>query len=393
MRQATRLLVCALAAAAAMSMSAQAAASSPAGPAVELHKLGDFSAPVDIAQPHGPKKPVLVAENAGTIAVWRAGAELDHKFLDIRDLVDCGCGEEGLKSIAFDPGYRHNRRFYVLYTNTDGNTEVDSFERFRGSAVRANPASRQPVIVIPQDPSISDFGAVGDHEGDQLQFGPDGHLYISVGDGGCCYDPSDNARNLDSLHGKILRIDPKPNGGYAIPLDNPLVGKPGLDEIFAWGFRNPWRFSFDGDRIAIGDVGEATQEEVDYETIDAAAGGNFGWPEYEGTVLDDPSRPGPGTPLAPISTYPHSPPCTSLTGGYVVRDRKLRSLYGRYIYADFCSGELRSFVPALGGATDDEPLGLTVPRAGSFGQGVGGTIYVASHLGPVYRLDPVHGVR
>jgi len=381
MRQATRFLVIALGAVTAMC--AQAAASSDAGPTVELHKLGDFNAPVDVAQPRGSRGLVFVAENAGTIAVLRNGRELSHDFLDITDLVDCGCGEVGLKSIAFDPGYSHNRRFYVLYTNKDGDSEVDSFQRSRGSEVFAHATSRHQVIVIPEVPPDPPLG----HEGDDLQFGPDGHLYISVGDGGCCYDPSDQARSLDSLHGKILRIDPKPDGGYAIPNDNPLVGKPGLDEIFAWGLRNPWRFSFDGDRIAIGDVGESDQEEVDYETIDAANGANFGWPEYEGTLLDDSSRPGQGEPLAPIFTYPHTLGC-SVMGGYVVRDHRLGPLYGRYIYSDFCTGELRSFLPQLGGATDDQSLGLTVPYTSSFGRGAGNRIYVASWLGPTYRLDP-----
>ena len=150
MRQATRFLVIALGAVTAMC--AQAAASSDAGPTVELHKLGDFNAPVDVAQPRGSRGLVFVAENAGTIAVLRNGRELSHDFLDITDLVDCGCGEVGLKSIAFDPGYSHNRRFYVLYTNKDGDSEVDSFQRSRGSEVFAHATSRHQVIVIPEVP-------------------------------------------------------------------------------------------------------------------------------------------------------------------------------------------------------------------------------------------------
>jgi glucose/arabinose dehydrogenase len=356
-----------------------------ASAAVSLEKLGDFNQPVEVAQPPGVKGLLFVAENPGSIAVLSGGSELDHKFLDISDRVDCGCGERGLKSIAFDPGYKRNRRFYVLYTNTDGNTEVDSFERSPDSTTRADPNSGRQVIVIPLGPN-PDFCHC--HQGDQLQFGPGGHLYVSVGDGGCCYDPGDQARNLDDLHGKILRIDPAPAGGYTIPKDNPLVGKPGRDEIFAWGFRNPWRFSFDGDRIAIGDVGEHAQEEIDYETVAQAKGANFGWPEYEGTLLDDPLRPGPGPPVAPIFTYPHGPGC-AVTGGYVVGDRTLGALYGRYVYSDWCTGELRSFrPPTVGAATDDQPLGLIVPYPSSFGRGSDGRIYVASYLGPVYRLAP-----
>ena len=151
--------------------------------AVKLQKIGDFNAPVDVAQPRGANGLLFVVEDVGTVAVLRDGTEVDHKFLDISALVDCGCGEQGLKSIAFDPGYRNNRRLYVLYTNREGNTEVDMFERSPGSATQADESSRHQVIVIPLGPVQGPFR--GTHQGDQLQFGPDGHLYVSVGDGGC----------------------------------------------------------------------------------------------------------------------------------------------------------------------------------------------------------------
>jgi glucose/arabinose dehydrogenase len=345
---------------------------------LRLQKLAHFSSPDYVAQPPGSKQLVYVAEQGGTIAVARNGHKLGHKLLDITSRVE-DRNESGLSSMAFDPRYRHNRRFYVFYTRTDGNNEVDMFKRSRNSATRVAKGSRRRVILIPHPDT--------EHNGAQLQFGPDGHLYISSGDGGCCYDPSDHAYKLDTLLGKILRVDPKPNGGYTIPHGNPLVGKPGLDEIFAYGLRNPWRFSFDRKtgRIAIGDVGQDTEEEIDYETLNGARGANFGWPEYEGDQLDDSSRPGPGPPVFAIHTYPHGPGC-AVIGGYVVRDPSLGPLDGRYVYSDNCSGDLRSFQPHLSGATGDHSLDLSVPDSTSFGEGYHGRIYVASLDGPVYRL-------
>jgi glucose/arabinose dehydrogenase len=382
-------LALAAAVAGAATLGGQAVVSSPKATAgagqFRLHKIGDFDQPDYIAHPPGTTRSVVfVVERGGTIRVVRNGTELARPFLNIKSRVGTPT-DDGMGSIAFDPGYRYNRRFYVFYTRTDGNNEVDVFERSRHSAVRANQRSRRRVILIPHPNS-------GTHNGGQLQFGPDDHLYISSGDGGCCYDPFDQAYKLNTLLGKILRIDPTPDGGYTIPRGNPQVGKPGLDEIFAWGLRSPWRFSFDSEtgRIAIGDVGQDTTEEIDYDTLKGTRGANFGWPQYEGSQLVPPphdGRPGPGPPVFPIHTYPHRPGC-AVIGGYVVRDRQLGSLYGKYVYSDYCSGDVRALDPHLGpdAATGDHSLGLTVPQASSFGDGYNGRIYIASLDGPVYRL-------
>jgi hypothetical protein len=216
-------------------------------------------------------------------------------------------------------------------------------------------------------------------------------LWISTGDGELT-SPS-NARDLSSLLGKLLRIDPRPSGrpAYRIPADNPFVGVDGRDEIYSYGLRNPWRFSFDREtgNLAIGDVGEDRVEEVDYVERSAAGGANFGWPQFEGDRLFDPSLPGADPPTFPIHSYRHDHGNCGVIGGYVVRDRSLTSLRGRYLYADLCAGGLRSFVPRLDGVVDDRPLGPTVSRPSSFGEGRRGRIYVAAFDGgDVWRLEP-----
>ncbi len=222
-------------------------------------------------------------------------------------------------------------------------------------------------------------------------FGPDDLLYIGTGDGGVADDPQRNGQDLGSPLGKLLRIDPAPSSGepYAIPPDNPFVGEPGArPEVYAYGLRNPWRFSFDRDTgaLAIGDVGQNSLEEVDYVPAGAGRGANFGWSAYEGSERfnDDQEA---ADHVEPVLAYGRDEGC-SITGGYVVRDPELASLQGRYLYGDFCAGELRSFVPAKGEARDDRPLGLEVPSLSSFGEDSQGRIYATSLDGSVFRLVP-----
>jgi glucose/arabinose dehydrogenase len=353
-------------------------------PTLGLEKIGTFQSPMQVENAPGFRRLLFVVERAGTIAVVRSGHKLERRFLDIRDRVSTA-GEGGLFSIAFPADYRESRRFYVSYANSHGDIEVDEFKRRPRSLVRAAAWSRRKVLVV-------SHAGEDNHYGGQLQFGPDGLLYITTGDGGGADDVHDNARRLSKLLGKLLRIDPRQHGraGYAAPPGNPYVGGFGRDEIYAYGLRNPWRFSFDretGD-IAIGDVGQSAVEEVNYQTRLGAKGLNFGWPEYEGNEVHDPSRPGPDPHEPPVFTYPHST-CAhgcAITGGYVVRDPALSSLAGRYLYADFYVGDIHSFVPGLGGARDDRDTGLHVANLSSFGEGFGGQIYVSSLQGPVYKL-------
>ena len=348
---------------------------------VELRKLGEFDSPMYVDNAPGFKKLLFVVEQAGTIRVMRGRKRLGRPFLDIRERVELG-GEQGLLSVAFPPDYAKSGRFYVYYTVAGG--AANRVEEFRRSGpTTADPASRRTVLDLPH----ADFS---NHNGGQLQFGPDGRLYIGTGDGGGGGDPFDNAQDAGSPLGKLLRIDPRPGnaGAYGIPAGNPLAASPtGLGEVFSLGLRNPWRFSFDRKtrRISIGDVGQNRWEEVDYVKLDAANGANFGWNVFEGKHSFS-GGPTPARYVPPIHEYSHDGGNCAITGGYVVRDRKLKSLYGRYVYADLCPGELRSFVPKLTRARKDRRLGLDVPAPTSFGEGIKGRIYVASLEGGVWRL-------
>jgi glucose/arabinose dehydrogenase len=355
----------------------ETSAGAQAPPALELNKVGSFATPVHVDAAPGFPRLLFVVEKPGRIAVLRDGEKLTRPFLDIRERVNAD-GERGLLSMAFPSNYRKSRRFYVFYTRRNGDNKVAEFKRSRKHPARAAASSRRGVLPIPH-PETSN------HNGGQLQFGPDGYLYIGTGDGG---NNANAAANLDVLLGKLLRIDPRKRHGrgYTVPSSNPWVGRSGRNEIYAYGLRNPWRFSFDSvnGRLAIGDVGEGSREEVNYVTRAGARGANFGWPAWEG---DQPHAGDPGTdaPTFPIFTYPHPDGC-AVVGGYVVRDPGLPALAGRYVYTDLCHGDIRSFVPNLGGASDHQSTGLQVNSPTSFGEGPGGQIYVASLSGDVYRL-------
>jgi glucose/arabinose dehydrogenase len=359
----------------------------PAG-RVALRKVGEFEQPTYVAAAPGFPELLFVVEQPGRVEVLRRGHRLSRPFLDVEGLVGYDGGERGLLSIAFPPDYPSSRRFYVYYTDNAGNIRIEEFRR--RSATRAAPGSRRAVIEIPHPVNAN-------HNGGQLQFLGD-LLYFGTGDGGSGGDPPNNAQNRNSLLGKLLRIDPRPSGGrpYSAPADNPFVGAPGRDEIYSYGLRNPFRFSFDltsarQPRIAIGDVGQNRFEELDYTTVAAARGANFGWDAFEGFTPYTEENGGtrdPGGTTKPIMAYSHSRDggSCSIIGGYVVNDPHLASLRGRYVYSDYCSGELRSLRPHLRGAGDDRRLGLTVASPTSFGEDLRGRIYVCSQEGGVYRL-------
>jgi glucose/arabinose dehydrogenase len=366
-----------------------------AGPAarpggrVGLKRIGNFDSPVYVAATPAFPKLLFVVEQGGRVEVLRNGRRLRHPFLDISGMVSFE-GERGLLSIAFPPDYARRRRFYVYYTDNRGNIRIDEFRR--RSPTRAARGSRRAVIEIPHTQNTN-------HNGGQLQFLGD-LIYLATGDGGSEGDPPNNAQNKDVLLGKLLRIDPRPSGGkpYSIPSSNPFVGKPGRDEIYSYGLRNPFRFSFDtvsarAPRIAIADVGGDRFEELDYTTLGEASGANFGWDAFEGFSRYqgvDSGTPDPGGTVKPVFTYSHgrSGGC-SIIGGYVVGDRRLPSLLGRYVYTDYCDGQLRSLVPHRTRASGDRPIaGLSVVEPSSFGLDAQGRLYICSLTGPVYRLVP-----
>lgn len=356
---------------------------------IGLKQIGRFDAPAYVSGAPGFPNLLFVVEQPGRVEVLRNGRRIGHPFLDISSLVSYE-GERGLLSIAFPPDYARSRRFYVYYTDNAGNIRVDEFKR--KSATRAARGSRRAVIEIPHPVNAN-------HNGGQLQFLGD-LLYLGTGDGGSGGDPPNNAQNRHVLLGKLLRIDPRPSHGrpYSIPPTNPFAdGRGGRPEIYSYGLRNPFRFSFDAGsggqpRLVIGDVGQGRFEEIDYTTVAAAAGANFGWDAFEGfsPYRDENSgTPDPGGTTKPIFAYPHSRGGScAIIGGYVVGDPRLPSLRGRYVYADLCEGELRSLVPHLHRASGEHRLGLSVASPSSFGEDDQGRIYVCSLEGPVYRLVP-----
>jgi len=353
---------------------------------VRLTQIGDFESPVHVARApgRGSRRLLFVVEQGGRVMVVRNGVTLPTPFLDISDRVQFA-GEQGLLSIAFHTNYVRNRAFFVYYTNSSGDNEVVAFRRRRGSRMRAKLASAKRVILIPHPDDASN------HNGGQMAFGPDGLLYIAPGDGG---STPLAAQDPNSMLGKVLRIGPRRRGSrrpYLIPRGNPFVGRTGLDEIYSLGLRNPYRFSFDSltGALAIGDVGGGSREEVDFRSRGRGRGVNFGWPRFEGELLVNPSVSAAGA-VGPIHSYDHSSRC-AIIGGFVVRDRRLTSQYGRYVYIDLCDGVLRSLIPSQGGAGDDQAVGGGLPAVSnpsSFGEGSKRRLYLTSLNGPVYRLDP-----
>ena len=363
----------------------------PAAGAIKARKVANFRLPVAVTGAPGFKKLLFVTEQRGVVRVVRKGHKLRRPFLNIRSLVGYDGAERGLLSVAFPPDYRKSKRFYVDYTDQQGDINVVEFRR--RSATRARRGSARTVLQI-------DHRANANHNGGQLQFL--GHLlYISTGDGGGGGDPPNNAQNLNSLLGKILRIDPRPSGGapYSVPADNPFVGRAGRDEIFSYGLRNPWRFSFNkkgrgAPYIAIGDAGQDRFEEVEYQTVAQANGANFGWDALEGFgpyTGQDNGTPDPGGTTKPAHVYgTHADGNCTIIGGLVVHDRHLKRLRGRYLYSDFCAGDLRSFMPSPGKSRHDHRVGVHIDSPSSFGQDNRGRVYVTSLDGPLYRLVRGH---
>jgi glucose/arabinose dehydrogenase len=343
---------------------------------VKLEKVGDFEQPVYITQPPGGED-LYVAEREGTVRIVRGGQVVSTPALDISDRVTADGEEQGFLSIAFPPDFQSSHVVYAYYTGNDEDQHVVGYSVADDGSFDAG--SEREIL------HMEDFAS--NHNGGLLLFGPDRQLYIGTGDGGIADDPERNGQDTGSLLGKILRIDPRPSDGrpYTVSSPGPL-GQGARPEICNYGLRNPWRFSFDRGTAAllIGDVGQNTQEEVDYVPAERACGNNFGWSAFEGTNRLNEDQTAPNE-VPPILTYGRDEGC-SVTGGYVVRDRSLPALVGRYVYGDFCEGELRSFKPATPEARDDRSLGLEVPSLSSFGEDNEGHVYAVSLDGPVYRL-------
>jgi glucose/arabinose dehydrogenase len=354
---------------------------------VALAPVGSFDTPVYVTAPRGERRLLFVVEQGGTIRVLRAGKKLAAPFLDVRSRVIAG-GEQGLLSMAFAPDYATSRRFYVNYTDRSGKQRIVEYRRSASSAVRADAGSAR--LVLRYD------GIEANHNGGLLVFGPDRLLYAGTGDGGGADDQHGtrgNAQDLGKLEGKLLRIDPRRKGRrpYTVPASNPFVGRTGArPEIYSYGLRNPWRFSFDrstGD-LTIGDVGQDKIEEIDFAAKGAARGANYGWRPLEGRSHNSnyPNESAPGA-VAPVIELTHADGNQSVTGGYVVRDPRVPALAGRYVYGDFAKGQLRAAKLSPGSASGDASLGLQkIDALSSFGEDGLGRVYVVSLAGPVYRF-------
>jgi glucose/arabinose dehydrogenase len=335
---------------------------------------GGFSAPLLVTHAGDGSGRLFVVEQAGRVRVLRNGRVEGEPFLDIASLVTAG-GEQGLLGLAFHPRFESNGRFFVNYTDGNGDTVVAEYRTARG-ADRADPGSARVLLRIDQPYS--------NHNGGDLVFGPDGYLYIGMGDGGSGGDPHGNGQRLDTLLGKLLRIDVDRGRPYGIPDDNPFVGRSGArPEIWAFGLRNPWRFSFDretGD-LWIGDVGQGELEEIDRARASRGGGQNYGWNVMEGTECFSPPDGCDSQGLVrPIAVYPTRLGC-AVVGGHVYRGARLPALAGGYFFADFCAGLLFALDPA-GSAPQDPVIVLRSDHAiSSFGEDEDGELYITDLSG------------
>jgi glucose/arabinose dehydrogenase len=326
---------------------------------------------------------LFITLQEGRVMIFN-GTLLPTPFLDISSLVSC-CGERGLLSVAFHPNYATNGFFFVNYTNTLGNTVVARYQVSADPNVAASGSAR--FILGARQPFAN-------HNGGQLQFGPDGYLYIGLGDGGAGGDPGNRAQNLGLLLGKILRINVDGALPYTIPPDNPFVGNPNArPEIWAYGLRNPWRFSFDRHtgHLFIGDVGQGAFEEVDFQLGNSLGGENYGWRLMEGKHCFNPARNcrNPSLKL-PILEYSHTEGC-AITGGYRYRGVQFPQLVGTYLFADFCNGQIWGATHAPGTGWTRTLQATTTARISTFGEDEAGEIYFAHRggaaTGAIFRIS------
>ena len=324
---------------------------------------------------------LFITEQEGRIVVIKSGAKPATTFLDIRDRVSC-CGERGLLSVVFPPGYRQKHYFYLNYTDRTGDTVVARYRTSKDSD-HADPASEEVVLTVKQP--------FANHNGGQLAFGPDGYLYVAMGDGGSANDPFGNGQNKGTLLGKLLRIDVESDSQqpYAVPASNPFAGrKDALPEIWALGLRNPWRFSFDrmtGD-LYIADVGQNKYEEVDVQPASSRGGENYGWNVMEGLHCLRSEHCDTSGLTRPVVEYRHDQGC-SVTGGMVYRGRAFLGLTGTYLYGDYCSGRIWG-LRRQGSQWTSRELAETKLSISTFGEDETGEVYVADYAsGAIYRVE------
>ena len=329
--------------------------------ALQLQLVGTFSQPVYVTAPASEPGNLYVVERGGRIRLVANGKLQTKPFLNVSSLISTSIKERGLLSMAFSPNYAQNRLFYVDYTDTNGDARV---EEYRANG-KHSPQHTRELLVVPH-PTFRN------HNAGQLQFGADGRLYVTTGDGGGTGDPNGNGQNLSTNLAKIIAID---------PADLSL-------QILGYGLRNAWRFSFDranGD-LYIADVGEGSWEEIDYRHTLAEA--NYGWSRYEGThdyntaITLDPTAPL----VYPVYEYDHSNGQCAITGGYVYRGSAMADQVGRYFFGDYCAGTVWSLKVVSGAATDVQTAPINLVHLCSFGEDANGELYLVSFDGSVFRL-------
>jgi glucose/arabinose dehydrogenase len=355
------------------------------GPPVEGVELVEVASgleqPVLVAHAGDGSGRFFVVEQSGVVRIVDAGAVRPTPFLDIATLVEAG-GEQGLLGLAFPPDYEKSGRFYVSYTAEEGNGD-SRLVRYKVSATDANvaDATSGEVLLTVNQPYAN-------HNGGNIVFGPDGYLYFGLGDGGSGGDPHGNGQSLGTLLGKLLRIDVSDATGYTIPPTNPFVSNlAAKHEIWSYGLRNPWRFTFDranGD-LYIGDVGQNAWEEIDFQPASSNGGENYGWNLYEGSHAYKVGL--PASTVFPVAEHAHGGGECSITGGHVYRGKNVASLSGVYVYGDYCSGRIWT-LKKTAAAWENALLFDTDHNISSFGEDEAGEVYVVDHGGAIYRFAP-----
>lgn len=342
--------------------------------------VGGFRRPLYVTGAGDVSGRLFIVEQFGQIHVYQNGALLPAPFLDVSSLISTRGNEQGLLGLAFHPDYAANGAFYINYTDVRGDTAVVRYTVSQDNPDVADPASAQIILQIDQP--------FGNHNGGHLVFGPDGYLYIGMGDGGSGGDPQGNAQNPATLLGKMLRIDVNGGEPYGIPADNPFVNDASYaPEIWALGLRNPWRYSFDratGD-LYVADVGQNVWEEVNFVPASSSGGENYGWNFLEGTHPFS----GAATPeglMMPFFEYSHREGGCSVTGGYVYRGQAVPDLQGVYLFGDYCSGIIWASYRDQAGNWQTNPFLQFDDTISSFGEDEQGELYLVSHGGTVFKF-------
>lgn len=362
----------------------------PSPPAASLGQInlalelvtGGFEKPLYLTHAGDQTNQVFVVEQAGRIWIVENGTRLADPFMDIVNLVGSSANEQGLLSVAFHPDYVNNGHVFVNYTNRDGDTVIARYQR-TDNRNQADEESQEILLTIAQP--------YGNHNGGHILFGPDGYLYIGMGDGGAANDPHNYGQDVSHLLGKILRIDVDNGSPYGVPADNPFVSvDDARPEIWSYGWRNPWRIAFDAltEDMYVADVGQNQFEEVHVEFANNLGGENYGWRLMEGNHCFNPSDCDPAAlnVVLPVAEYDHAQGC-SITGGYVYRGEAFPALAGTYLYGDYCTGIIWGIRPAGDGSWEEQLLLQSDLIISSFGQDEAGELYLIEHRrGDIFRV-------